>query len=292
MTSARVRRALLGGALAVVLAALAGCGGGPPARIGDSPYSPYVAMGDSYTAGPLSPVQSGDGCLRSSANYPALVAARLHIPDVVDRSCGGARITDLLHGGNGHEPQVDALTRDTRLVTIGVGGNDDDIAATLYTTCFALATSAPTGSPCEDSMRRSDGTDRLLSAMPGIEDRMAGLLEEVRRRAPGAKVLVVGYPQGVPDAGTCPDRLPLATGDYAYFRRVMDALNASLRRATGAAGDVWVDTWRASKGHDVCSDDPWINGATPLPGKAAALHPLESEQKAVARLVAQAAERA
>ena len=41
------------------------------------PPQSYVALGDSYTAGPIIPVQQTDplGCLRSDHNYPHLVAA-------------------------------------------------------------------------------------------------------------------------------------------------------------------------------------------------------------------------
>ena len=65
-------------------------GRGPRGR-----YSPYVAMGDSYTAAPLVPDRHGDGCLRSSHNYPALVAAALPA-ELVDVSCSGADSTSLV----------------------------------------------------------------------------------------------------------------------------------------------------------------------------------------------------
>ncbi|MFF0013029.1 hypothetical protein [Streptomyces sp. NPDC005374] len=70
---------------------------------GDSPAppgkGPYVALGDSYTAGPKIPDQNGDpaGCDRSDRNYPSLVAAGLDIKgaDFKDVSCSGATIADL-----------------------------------------------------------------------------------------------------------------------------------------------------------------------------------------------------
>jgi len=53
----------------------------------------YVALGDSYAAGPWIPVQRSDpiGCGRSTHNYPALVAEALGIADYTDVSCSGAR---------------------------------------------------------------------------------------------------------------------------------------------------------------------------------------------------------
>ncbi|MGH3865072.1 MAG: hypothetical protein ACRDQ4_02855 [Pseudonocardiaceae bacterium] len=52
----------------------------------------YVALGDSYTSGPWIPEQRADpvGCQRSTSNYPARLAAVLHISDYTDVSCGGA----------------------------------------------------------------------------------------------------------------------------------------------------------------------------------------------------------
>lgn len=63
------------------------------------PKGPYVALGDSYTAGPEIPDRTGTpaGCDRSDHNYPALVAARLGLAaaDFRDVSCSGATIADL-----------------------------------------------------------------------------------------------------------------------------------------------------------------------------------------------------
>jgi hypothetical protein len=74
----------------------AGAGLGARARAA-AKYSSYVAMGDSYTAAPLVPsTDTGDGCLRSSHNYPGLVAAALPSADFVDVSCSGADSTSLV----------------------------------------------------------------------------------------------------------------------------------------------------------------------------------------------------
>ena len=42
----------------------------------------------------------------------------------------------------------------------------------------------------------------------------------------------------------------------------------------------------ASEGHDICSDDPWINGRRKdRRTKAAPYHPMPAEQAAVAELI-------
>ncbi len=100
-------------------------------------------------------------------------------------------------------------------------------------------------------------------------------------RAPGAQVVVVTYPQLVPARGTC-DELPLATGDYPYAREVNAALSSALARGGRRAGADVVDVLALSDGHDVCSEEPWVNGRVTDGGRALAFHPLAVEQQAVA----------
>src|SRR5688572_13564253 len=52
----------------------------------EAPVASYGALGDSYTAGPLIPVQTGQpaGCQRSDHNYPSLVAETLGVAGFTD----------------------------------------------------------------------------------------------------------------------------------------------------------------------------------------------------------------
>ena len=70
---------------------------GPATAQARKPPQSYVALGDSYTAGPVIPVQQPDpyGCLRSDHNYPHLVAAALGVGDFKDPSCSGADTGDM-----------------------------------------------------------------------------------------------------------------------------------------------------------------------------------------------------
>ncbi len=134
---------------------------------------------------------------------------------------------------------------------------------------------------------RSTGSDQLLSALRTTRSRVTDVVREVRHLAPKAKVLVVGYPQIISADNRC-DKLPLAAGDYAYGERVNRALTEALRYAAKATGSTYVDVWAASQGHDICSDDPWVNGAVNDQKRAAAYHPFAAEQIAVADLVVDA----
>jgi lysophospholipase L1-like esterase len=284
------------GALAVLLlasgcasgdpdgASSAGPGTGAPSASTAARFHTYVALGDSYTAAPLVPSARGDdGCFRSTHNYPSLVARALGVPDFRDHSCSGATTGDLTGAQQSGVPaQLDAVRPDTDLVTLGIGGNDDAVFSRLVLLCAQLGQHDPHGAPCTAAAAR-DRTS-LHAVMSGVRGRVVAALRAIRRQAPRATVLVVGYPKIFPDHGGCPE-LPFAAGDYPFAVRVNRALDDALRAAARRGGARYVDVWRASLGHDVCAAAPWINGATTLPGRAAAYHPFGVEQQAVARLV-------
>jgi lysophospholipase L1-like esterase len=269
--------------------------GAQPAGSGDAssvPSAPptslkYVALGDSYVAAPLVPVTDvANGCFRSSSNYPSIVAKKLgaHLDD---RSCGGARSADFTRSQYPDvPPQLTAIEPGVDLVTIGIGGNDESVFARLVGKCPALRASDPEGAPCRAFMS-SKGPDALLTALDRTESRVTKLVREVRDQLPDAQVLVVGYPQIVSPDDACPE-LPLARGDYAYAEQVNLALTTMLRKVGSATGSTYVDVWSASKGHDICSDDPWINGSVNNEKQAARYHPFANEQAAVADLVVKA----
>ena len=73
--------------------------------------------------------------------------------------------------------------------------------------------------------------------------------------------------------------------DRATFRAANHGLSAGLRAAARDTGVEYVDVETASRGHDICSRDPWIQGRVGNGRVAAALHPLPDEQLAVARMV-------
>lgn len=290
----------IAGLTAAVLAAallVSGCTSGqaapssPAAASPPAPTGRYVALGDSFTAGPLIPTTDlAGGCARSDHNYPSLVADELDVKTFVDVSCSGAKTHDLTgvqrpFGDARIPPQLRALTPDTTLVTLGIGGNDLDLFATLVSTCTRLRSAEPQGSPCARQLA-ANGPD-LDVATATISKRVATALLAIRNRAPRAKVVLVGYLRLVPDRGTCVG-LPLAAGDYAEGRRISATLDRALQRAARRTGVTFVDMYAASRGHDICSQHPWVNGSVSNRQKALAYHPLAAGMRAVAREVAAA----
>lgn len=275
-----------GGVLLACALVLAGCGDDPPPPTELDTLSSgdeYVALGDSYTAAPgTGPVTSNDGCLQSDRNYPHQVAERLDL-ELVDVSCGGATTADL----EGRQemppkpPQLDALSEQTRLVTLRIGGNDADLYSRTVFRCQELS-GRGNGSPCADEF---GGEDYLIETTDTIHDDLVAALDEIEQRAPDARVVVVGYPEWAPPSppDRCPE-LPLATGDYEFARSGNELLVQALASAATDAEVEYVDVWSATEGHHICADDPWIAGLEP-DGPAAPLHPYRAEQQATADLL-------
>ncbi len=292
-------RRLLALLLGVVLLA-SGCTGSSDASIGapgaptgpatpaGPTYSSYVALGDSYSAGPLIPTTDlAGGCARSDHNYPSLVAERLELTDVADVTCSGAKTRDLTRASHPFPEstipaQLDVLSSDTDLVTVGIGGNDLNLFGTLVETCTRLRDTDPQGDPCTQAL--ADRTPSLAATARTVGANVTRALREIKTRAPDATVVLVGYLRLVPDRGTCPT-LPLARGDYAQGRRISLALNGALATAARRTSVVFVDAYAMSAGHDICSADPWVNGALTQRERALAYHPFESGMVAVADAV-------
>lgn len=238
-------------------------------------FGRYVALGDSYSAAPGNPkTEQDDKCLRSDHDYPHLLAARLGVTKLVDVTCTGAATKDLT--GRQYAwvpPQFDALTADTDLVTIGIGGNDLKLVNAIGS-CFAIG-GGSAGGPCLSSVA-ADAPKQL----PSVGRALVTALGEIHRQAPQAKILLVGYPQMLPTSGTCP-AVPLAASDYRYLATLLHGLDEQLESAAQKGGATFVDVEKVTAGHDVCAKVPWINGAQDAPD-AIAIHPFPAEQKAVA----------
>ncbi len=241
----------------------------------------YVAMGDSFTAGPLVPRQHGRpfACLRSDHNYPSVVARALRLTKFTDVSCSAATTAEMsrpqqvLLGHN--EPQLDAVTPDTSLVTIGIGGNDVGFSKTLYT-CAGLSLTAPTGAPC---LRHFGATldHRVTETAP----RVAAVLQEIRARAPRARILVVGYLRLLPASRGCWPSAPMAAGDVPYLDGIERSVNTMLAEQARRAGAGFVDVYHGAAGHDMCSAHRWVESVL-ITHAAAPVHPNAAGMRFVA----------
>lgn len=241
----------------------------------------YAALGDSYSAAPGVPtIDFASGCVRSTTNYPHLIAAAMPGLALTDVTCSGATTDSLSepqHTAAALDlhvpPQLGAVSAATRYVTVGIGGNDLGLFNGLVT-CM-------TNGGCKATY----GAD-AASAIETIGKDVTQALQAVRAKAPQATVVLVGYPQLIPASGSCA-ALPLDETDRAFLHQVFIDISQRMAVAAAAAGARFVDVLDASQGHDICSADPWINGPQSN-GEAFAFHPYEAEQRAVAALVIKA----
>jgi lysophospholipase L1-like esterase len=244
----------------------------------------YVALGDSFTAGPLIPRYHGTpfACLRSDHNYPSLVARALRAGEFVDVSCSAATTAEMFRPQRvllGSNPaQLDAVTRNTALVTVGIGGNDVGFSRTLYT-CAGLSLTAPRGAPC---MRHFGAT--LNARVAATAPRIAAILTAIHERAPRALVLVVGYLRILPSTTGCWPSVPAAAGDVPYLDRVERSLNRVLADEARRGGALFVDDYRGGTGHDMCSTRRWVEPIL-ITHAAAPVHPNALGMRVVAARV-------
>lgn len=260
------RSALLAGLCALTLAALL-----PTAAHAVS----YVAMGDSYTAGPgLSPTVPGSpaDCGRSEINYPHLVANALGLT-LDDVSCSGASRYDFTNPQSAEQPpQFDALREATEVVSVGMGGNDEDIYDRLVSGCSETDSGDPQGkgAPCRRKYATSENGAIEKDVAPYTE-----ALARIRVLAPHARVFVVGYPEITPRTGPgCPSMIPFTAADDHWANAVERKLNAMLQKAAKKDHYSYVNTFQASEGHSAC-EAPGTRWVEPLidPADGVPLHP-------------------
>ncbi|MFJ6194924.1 SGNH/GDSL hydrolase family protein [Micromonospora sp. NPDC092111] len=242
------------------------------------PAGRYVALGDSYTAGPLIPTQVDLNCLRSNRNYPSLVAASAGSSSFADVSCSGATTDDILNSGSGQlgipvPPQLNAITSATALVTVQIGGNDIGFSG-IISDCAQASLNSPLGSPCKNKYT-AGGTDQLQARVSATVPKVTAVLRAVRQAAPAARIVVIGYPAILPDSGNgCWPVVPIAYQDVPYLRGVAKSLNAMLASTAAANGATYSDVYTPSIGRDACksSGTRWVEGLVPQ-NSAAPFHP-------------------
>lgn len=287
MATNRIAPAVTAVLLTVLMASA--CVDAPPAPIAPEPSSAaalpppgappgsgprYVAMGDSAAAAPLVPDQAEPvGCLKSTNGYPSVLARRMGAASFTDVTCSGARTEDLVSQAQPTRtgavpPQLEAVTADTQLVTVTIGGNDVDLPR-IAATCRRTSLDAP---PCSADLV-VDGVDRISEAIAADADDWSDLVDQIREKAPAARVILVGYGTYVRPEGCFPAE-PVNPVDAAYFQAKVDELDGRLREVAADRGVEFFDTRALSVGHDICAapQDRFIEGFVPV-SPAAPLHP-------------------
>jgi lysophospholipase L1-like esterase len=282
------RRTVVSG-MAIAMVILGGCASTDGRRPDSAPLATgnrYVSMGSSFAAGPGVAVSADtppNRCARSASNYARQLAARLGL-SLVDVACSGATTAHILGSWNELPPQIDAVTPGTRLVTITIGGNDVSFVRNLIALACEAGPQPPVGAPggkCPAVNAPSETDWRALEA--GLNQ----IAQEVRHRAPGAKLVFVKYVQMIPAGAACA-AVPISRSGLAQVQVIQRRLAA----VTDAVARKWaagvIDPVETGAAHDPCANAPWATGfPTPQDPPFVPFHPNHAGMTAIADLLAE-----
>ncbi|MCV7230176.1 SGNH/GDSL hydrolase family protein [Mycolicibacterium komossense] len=223
---------------------------------------------------------------RSARNYPHLIARVLEL-DLVDVTYSGATTLNLLdEPQNGTPPQIDTLDGTESLVTITIGGNDVGYVPALMAAALPRAVRRlPLVGPRIRSALDPVARDQALSL---VGDALSTVGNEVRRRAPLARVVFVDYLTLLPPADT--PAPPLTAEEADLGRHIADELAEITASVAAETGCEIARASRASRDHHAWSTEPWAEGAGSavaalLNRGPAPFHPNAAGMRAVADLV-------
>jgi len=278
------------GLAAAAMVALSGCSkeaplAGHSPRVALAEISSYVALGDSYSSGPyIDPQQKNAGpCLRSTRNYASILAKDLKVDDFKDVTCAGASTIHILHGvpssfRNVVPAQVKAVNDRTDLVTVGIGFNDEKVFGSLFGACL-------TSSKVDKRACRTYVDHTLPSVMSTVGDSVTGALTSVRRNAPHASVVLVGYLPVLTEPDACKSNLFTPGNERTAFQ-AEQSLDTMLGNAAKRAGTEFLSMRVPAVGHGACAGSAaWVNGNAPAKGDGAIFHPRAVGMVAVAKAI-------
>ncbi|MFB4300794.1 SGNH/GDSL hydrolase family protein [Actinomadura sp. NTSP31] len=273
---------LLGGVVGSILTMGAALAVAAPAH---AATGEYVALGDSMASGPLIPDITGNlGCGRSTRNYAHDLASAMNL-NLKDVTCSGAS-TKHMTGSQSTSvagvdtgtvpPQFDALTANTTLVTLTIGGNDVGLVGVAQN----CATLDPTATPCKGEYEA-----QVAQRTADFEPKLSAVLDGIRQRSPNARIVVTGYGLYIKPNGCWPVQ-PVLSTDANFLQGSVNAMNAVIKRQTVAHGDTYIDLVTPSAGHDSCqsASQRWLEGYVPVHA-AAPLHPNASGEAAYATVI-------
>jgi hypothetical protein len=241
----------------------------------------FVALGDSYSSGQGTYNYFGSNptnCRRSTQTYSYVWARTYSLPswlpertDPILLACGGATLSALTSSYNGELPQLNTgdLGPLTKLVTISIGGNDVGFPDILEM--------------CMDRVRHNDncwqvelndpGSDGYIAGWTGayqmidaLKSSLVSAYNQIRFKAPYAKIIVVGYPMIFPTSvlqlcgwslGVPPQ---MSANSLHAIRDTWAHMNAIVKSAAAQAGVYFMDDSASWAGHDFCTAVPFAQG--------------------------------
>ncbi len=226
-----------------------------------------VALGDSYASGVGTRTYYPESgvCQRSPYAYPVLDAARIGAT-LSFRACSGATTTSVLN------TQLDTLSGTTTHVTLTVGGNDAGFTKVISTCAQPFW-----ASNCNGAI--DEAQSFIKNTLPSRLNRLYGA---VTRKAPNAKIVIIGYPR-IFNGEDCNAGTYFSPAEEERLNATADVLDTTIRGRASSYGFSFVDPRSGFTGHAVCDTPEWVNGlSNPL---AESYHPNRSGQTGYASLV-------
>lgn len=254
-------------------------------RGGNAPLTRYVALGDSFQSGegaydyaPLTDTAENK-CHRSAHAYPERLVSNGTVKlDLNFGACSGAVTADLPVTYSANRPpftdgtsQFDRLDSSTKLVTLGIGGNDLGFGPILRD-CI-VATYGDFWNPFAESSCEKDLGSTLQANYDALvsSNRLGDTYKEVRRRAPFARVVVLGYPRFYVEGGARNAFSDNHCGgvritDQRWINSKIRELNSLISNQAGSLGLQYADIYSAPDGHELCgpSNEYFLNGLVGL----------------------------
>ena len=274
-------------AAALALLALGACATPQGAAPRFAPGDRYVSMGSSFAAGAgIAPRKANTParCDRSERNYATLLSQRLGLA-LVDVGCGGATTAHVTGPWAELPAQVDALTAETRLVTVTIGGNDIGFVGYLFAaSCRKGAKLSVQGRELPCMIGKMPAEEAWTRAEAGMD----AIAREVKARAPRAQLAFVQYVAMLPEA-PCPSA-NLEAEDLANARQIAARLGAMTARVARRNGALVIAMDQTARGHTTCDALRWSNGIGPglVAGDGAPWHPTAAGHAAIADELARA----
>lgn len=242
-----------------------------------------AALGSSFASGPgLKPYKNKQAA-RSERNYASLLANRIGA-ELSDLTSGGSTLLNIVETPQGSLPvQIDGLPTDADIITITSGGNDIGYVGRIF--LYSAAANWLTW-PLAWWFDKRIGNEKMDEAE--LVSRFKNVIAHVRRRAPGADIILVEYLTLIG-----PDYRPTTDGPLDHDKaRTVQQRAAMLQRVFTKAADGEDRCWvlpvaENSLNHGVGSTEPWVTGHGwgLLYGGATPWHPNAMGMQAVAELL-------
>ena len=266
--------------IASMLAASAAWSQAPSQTLPLTPGAKYVSLGSSFAAGPGIDNSLGS-CGRSDHNYAHLIADALSL-DLTVVSCNGATIFNVLSVPQGDNPlQIDAVTSDTALVTVTIGGNNIRYTASTF---------ACSGASASDRCSANLDQTAIAAAVARLPAQLGAMFDAIKAKAPNAVIVLVTYPRVFLEDATNCSELELTERDTIYLAELGRQLEAAFISATANGQALIADAYVGAQGHGPCEADVserWVNGQN-VASSGIRFHPTAEGHAEMARLVLEA----